>query len=246
MSELVRTCAGDLCERHDMAGRGYCSLHYQRWQKYGDANYVKPIEPPRKCLADKCVRILGHGVRSYRGLCGLHYQRLMIHGDVLSDQPEKGTVPVEARIWAKVDTDGPIPSYNPSLGPCWIWTGHRTSGGYGRFFKVIEGVTRGRPAHRLVYEMCTANTVQGDLEMDHLCRVHECVNPFHLEPVTTKVNQHRGFGFAGINIRKTHCPAGHEYTDDNSYAWKPGMRRCRICNAATAQRYRTARKLRAA
>jgi hypothetical protein len=32
------------------------------------------------------------------------------------------------------------------------------------------------------------------MELDHLCRVHPCVNPEHLEPVTPRENKLRGEG----------------------------------------------------
>lgn len=141
------------------------------------------------------------------------------------------------RIWAKVDKNGSVPEYNPELGRCWLWTGHIAKGerrGYG--FYGITGNYK-LPAHRVIYEL-TKGRVDSSLEMDHLCRVRHCVNPDHLEPVTNRENQRRGFSWAGINARTTHCPAGHEYTYDNTYVWKSGMRRCRECNNATARAYR--------
>lgn len=32
------------------------------------------------------------------------------------------------------------------------------------------------------------------------------------------------------NTRKTHCPANHEYTPENTYEPRPGKRACRECN----------------
>jgi hypothetical protein len=46
-------------------------------------------------------------------------------------------------------------------------------------------------------------------EVDHLCRVHECVKPVHLEAVTKAVNMAR--------TRKEICGNGHELTEDNIY-----------------------------
>jgi len=46
-------------------------------------------------------------------------------------------------------------------------------------------------AHRFYYERINGPIPDG-LELDHLCRVHSCVNPDHLEPVTHTVNMRRG------------------------------------------------------
>lgn len=114
-------------------------------------------------------------------------------------------------IWAKVDkTD-----------TCWLWTGHINTSGYGQ---IRWGGPKAR-AHRIAYELEVGPIPEG-LELDHLCRVRHCVNPSHLEPVTRRVNVHRGEGGAGRNSRKTHCPRGHAY----DYA-VGGRRYCRTCRA---------------
>ncbi len=63
--------------------------------------------------------------------------------------------------------------------PCWAWQGNINSKGYGRLR--INGVTW--KAHRYYYERKIGPIPVG-LQLDHLCRVRECVNPEHLEPVT--------------------------------------------------------------
>ena len=40
------------------------------------------------------------------------------------------------------------------------------------------------------------------------------------------------------NARKTHCPQGHEYTPENTYAYEAYGRRCRTC---AAEQYRARR-----
>lgn len=94
---------------------------------------------------------------------------------------------------------------------CWLWTARINTNGYGHFFH--NGTMR--DAHRVSYEL-HVGTVPDGLELDHKCRVRRCVNWDHLEPVTHKVNVHRGVGACANNARKTHCPKGHPYDELNS------------------------------
>lgn len=122
---------------------------------------------------------------------------------------------------------------------CWLWTGAKAKG-YGRF-------TVGRrtiQAHRWAYELFVGPIPDG-LVIDHLCRVPACCNPAHLEPVTRRVNNVRGVGWAGQHYRKTECAKGHPLAGGNLYVHPTnGRRACRRC-VADAQVRRQAR-LRAA
>jgi hypothetical protein len=71
--------------------------------------------------------------------------------------------------------------------PCWIWQRARNNKGYGWCQR------RGSEslAHR-VYYIAEFGPIPDGLELDHRCRVHECVNPRHLEPVTPAINRQRG------------------------------------------------------
>lgn len=70
---------------------------------------------------------------------------------------------------------------------CWIWRGTVTSAGYGHFnFK-----NRCYIAHRLAHEFFKGSIPERH-HIDHLCRVHACVNPWHIEAVTPKENLWRG------------------------------------------------------
>lgn len=122
----------------------------------------------------------------------------------------------EERFWAKV-TGGDVDQ-------CWEWTGSRAGGGYGEFYvSKIKGKQRKMPAHRWAYETLRVEIPFG-LQLDHLCRNRECVNPWHLEPVTHLENNRRG-----EKAHRTHCPAGHGYSSENTYIASRGDRQCRIC-----------------
>jgi HNH endonuclease len=129
------------------------------------------------------------------------------------------------RFWPKVDKNGPIPEYRPELGQCWIWTRGCTGKGYGAF-KVRGKQT---PAHRVAYELSKGDIPEG-LDLDHLCRVRNCVNPDHLEPVTSLENIRRGYAYSAVDFRKTHCPQGHPYEGENVASTSTGGRRCRECS----------------
>jgi len=139
------------------------------------------------------------------------------------------TRPLEERFWEKVQPTG----------ACWLWTAG-TARGYGRF-----GVATGdvQPAHRVAYELLVGPVPDG-LVLDHLCRITQCVNPDHLEPVTDEENLARGYPKPPPRHQeaKTQCPQGHPYDEANTYRTPAGHRRCRTCHRAeTRARRKTSR-----
>ena len=106
---------------------------------------------------------------------------------------------------------------------CWQWTAYIGTSGYGQF-KDEEGQTL---AHRWAYKYFTGPIPEG-WEIDHLCRNRWCVNPQHLEAVTTQENVLRSDSPCAINAKKTHCSQGHPYDSENTYEHK-GKRYCRTC-----------------
>ena len=122
----------------------------------------------------------------------------------------------EERFWAKVEkTD-----------TCWLWRGSTTSGGYGHFY--FE--RRTALAHRVSY-LWAKGPVPDGLQLDHLCRVRNCVNPDHLEAVTASENCRRGTG--PMNSVKEVCFAGHPMEGDNIYVYPDGVKReCWTCKKA--------------
>lgn len=116
---------------------------------------------------------------------------------------------------------------------CWEWLGAKTLSGYGQFW-VRSGEKGHRralhiPAHRYQYEMLIGPIPDG-MQLDHLCRNPACVNPSHLEIVTSQENTLRGEGPAAVNARKAHCLRGHLFDEINTWYEKTGSRHCRTCH----------------
>lgn len=116
---------------------------------------------------------------------------------------------------------------NPS--GCWLWTASKSRDGYG--WTSLNGKTY--QAHRLVYIMLVGPVPDG-MVLDHLCRVRHCVNPAHLEPVTTAENLRRSpLTPAG----QDRCRKGHELSEYR------GQRRCLVCLAEYEEGRREAKRL---
>lgn len=111
---------------------------------------------------------------------------------------------------------------------CWLWTGVLNASGYGRYSGVL--------VHRITFEHWRGEIPEG-LEIDHLCRVRRCVNPWHLEAVTPYENWRRGLSPARLNALRTHCKRGHEYTPDNVILVDGRHRRCRTCEHTMRHRF---------
>lgn len=121
--------------------------------------------------------------------------------------------------------------------PCWLWIGSKDQKGYGYFWNKYKG-KRGKMvrAHRWAYEHYVAEIAEG-LQLDHLCRVRNCVNPAHLEPVTPQVNTLRGNSVSSRCAQQTHCVNGHPFSGKNLIlvAFGKSRRRCRECKIMAAR-----------
>jgi hypothetical protein len=111
---------------------------------------------------------------------------------------------------------------------CWGWIGAiNPVSGYAYMGKRI--------AHRYSYERFVGPIPEGHT-IDHLCRVHACTNPAHLEAVTQAENNRRAF------VQAT-CKKGHPWTPATEYrSPATGRRSCRTCANAKMRRFYAARR----
>lgn len=144
------------------------------------------------------------------------------------------------RFWEKVE----------KTKTCWLWRAGLAAPGYGRFGRKYEkerNVGRVVLAHRFAYEQIRGAIPEG-MVLDHLCGNKACVNPDHLEAVTSSTNAWRAHSpvspwYRGtkppVSRQRSMCYAGHLLTPDNTRIVNGGKgRRCAICARERAAEFR--------
>lgn len=216
---------------------GLCAAHWQR-RKLG-ISFDTPVRRKVRGLVVCKIGECGRKVKS-NGLCAAHDKRRR-DGSFLDspinsvrkrgDPPEIKTSSVPCEIAGLI-------------GDCWVYSGWKNDSGYGI---VVIGRKNGKRVrarvHRYVWER-DVGAIPPGMVIDHVCRNRACCNVDHLKVVDRSENVlENSLSPSAINKKKTHCNRGHEFTDENTYSYRPTSRQCKACMSERASRYRSERKL---
>lgn len=168
------------------------------------------------CIANNCTR----QKQTDSGYCLMHYKRWKKWGSAdVTHIVYDSTLSSRSR---KID----------KAGDCWIWTGAKTSDGYGMFR--FAGVTY--RTHRVAWEEANGMPVPEGMVVCHTCDTPPCVNPEHLWIGTPQENNQdkvrKGRQSTSGRPRLTYCKRGHLMDDDMVYISPDGTRSCRGCRRA--------------
>lgn len=82
------------------------------------------------------------------------------------------------------------PGYTVDANGCWNYNGFITARGYAG--KVRSSNGKAKSAYAVQYERKHGIQLPSGTTLDHTCRNGKCINPDHVEPVTTAENVRRG------------------------------------------------------
>jgi hypothetical protein len=145
-------------------GRLYVGPKTEFAHRWSHENFIGPIPPgyqvDHKCRETLCVN-------------PDHLEAVSPSENLKRRRPhtnKKDPAPARDRFWKRIDVrDGH-----------WFWTAKVDKNGYGVFY--AENKTW--QAHRWAALYVGGMSIDG-LEVDHLCQERSCVNPYHLQPITS-------------------------------------------------------------
>lgn len=177
-------------------------------------------------------------VRNGAALCAHHNDELEASADLAAIGRRLGLVLTKRealleRFWSLCE-EGPLPEWNPELGPCLLYGGTKTKdSGYGKFQPRSGEFVY---AHR--FALSTVEELVAGMEVDHLCRVRACCRISHLEQVTPAENKRRQ---ALAQPERTRCGRGHPLEGRQAHG-----KLCLVCRREWQQQYNEARRAKSA
>jgi hypothetical protein len=170
------SCSVEECKKTAVT-RGWCAMHYRRWQRHGNPHHQGR---PRACYAfseDAVCEVESCSEPVYgKNLCRKHYGRLRRHGNPTGGRTSRGTA-------GRFYREEVIPCTSHE---CLVWPFARTRHGYGKMRQDGKAVSVSRQACEEVH----GPPPTPKHEAAHSCgKGHEgCVNPKHLYWATREEN----------------------------------------------------------
>lgn len=177
-----------------------------------------------KCKIDDC-----EGTSKARGWCNRHWYRWYRYGDTEFVKHIKNDD--EKRFWSFVN----------KTEKCWEWIGYKDIRGYGQVSFKGQIVT----AHRMAWQLLVGKLPdykKTKMTIDHLCKNTSCVNPSHMEIVSSRENTFRSNNICMQNKAKKYCVNGHKLSGRNLATTKASSKRgisrvCKECAAIRNKKY---------
>lgn len=112
-------------------------------------------------------------------------------------------IQIEGLLFELTEDSTPLQRFRFFFGPCWRFQGAKRSG-YG----TVMYERRQMPAHRFAWVVLEGRDLAEGQQLDHICRVRDCVNPAHLEAISQAQNLRR-MESANYDHERQSCRFGH-------------------------------------